>query len=147
MNADTVMNVRSFHDLRFQTADIFHLYPQIRSHSFRSVHTLCPAQKKRILSIVPVKPAEGYISMLCFCRNASRIIKSQRIGKLRFLLRHRCRPGTAVLQKLPVFQVRVADSPVGKKASGVIQDSRLCQKRGNCAVDIRLADHRNPLFI
>src|SRR5699024_6012062 len=111
--------------------DVLHLYPQIRSHTLGAVHALGRSKKHGILAVVPVKAAEGNLSVLRLRGDASRMVESQRIGDLRRLPCHGNRPGSAVLQKLAVRNIRMADGPVREEAADLSHACRLHQKGGD----------------
>ncbi len=147
LNSHTVMNVRTFHNLCFQPLNVIYFHPEIGSHSFGAFNSSCISKQKRIFSVISVKPGQGNFPVFCLSRNASRMIKCQRICKLCLFSGNGNRPGSAVLQKLSVGNVRMADGPVRKKASCLIHAGCLYHQRGDGSVNICLTYHRNSFII
>ena len=75
------------------------------------------------------------------------VVERERIRDARLARRDRDRPRAAVLQELAVLDVRVADRPIRKEGARFAHRRGLGQKRRDRAVDIRLADDRDALFI
>ncbi|GFI52971.1 hypothetical protein IMSAGC021_01280 [Muribaculaceae bacterium] len=142
-----MMDIRPFHDLCLQTLDVIHFHPEIGAHALRSFHALRVSEQHGIFPVVAVESRQCHLPVFCLCRDAARMIKSKGIGQFRFLLRHRDRPRAAVLQQFAVFNIRMSDSPVRKEAPCAVQRRRLHQQRRDRAVDIRLADNRDPFLV
>ena len=117
VDTDTVMDVWSLNQFSLKTFDILNLNPEISSHTFRAIDTFCISKKKRILSVISVKTNQRNIAMFCLSCDASRMIECQRVSKLRCLFCNGDRPWSAMLKKLAVFYIRMADGPVSEEAS------------------------------
>ena len=147
MDANAVMNVRSLNDLCLEPLDVVDLDPEIGTHALRAVDAFRIAEKQAVLAVVAVEPRERDIAVLCLCRDRARVIKGEWVGDAGLFLCNRDRPRTAVLQKLAVRDVRMADRPVRKEASGSVIGRRLNHEGCDRAVNIGLADDRDTLLI
>ena len=141
------MDVRSFYDLGFQSFDIFYFYPEVSSHSLRSVHTFGISKEEGIFSIVSIEACQGNFSVFCLSCDRTRMAECQRIGDLWCFSCHGDRPWSAVLQKLTIFDIRMADGPVCKEASGISHSCCLYHQCGDRTVNVSFADNRDSFFV
>ncbi len=147
MNADTVMDIRPFHDLRFQSRPVLHFDPKVRSLRVRPFDPLRIPQQQGILAVVTVKACQRQIAVLRLCLHSARMEKCQRITDGRLAGSTAERPRSAMLQQFAVVVERMADGPVCEESPALVHTGCFHHQRRDRTVDIRLAYYREALFI
>ena len=55
MDADAVVDVWSFYDFGFETFDVLYFYPEVSTHSLRSVDSFGIAEEKGVFTVISIE--------------------------------------------------------------------------------------------